>query len=60
MKRYGFLSMALVAAVTIGCNSNDRNNVNANPSGSAVGTAGTADRNTVSGGDSVEDPYPDR
>jgi putative membrane protein len=43
--------MVLVAAVTIGCNSNDRNNVNANPSGSAVGTAGTNDRNTVSGGD---------
>jgi putative membrane protein len=52
MKKYGFLSIALVAAVTIGCNSNDRNDVNAkNPSGSAVGTAGTADRDDVSSGD---------
>lgn len=53
MKRYGLLTMALVAAVTIGCNSSDRNNANANnPSGSPVGTAGTADdRNNVSMGD---------
>jgi putative membrane protein len=49
MKRYGFLTMALVAAVTIGCNSTDRNDVNANkPAGSAVGTAGTSE---VSNGD---------
>lgn len=53
MKRYGLLTMALVAAVTIGCNSNDRNNTSANtPAGSPVGTAGTADdRNNVSNGD---------
>jgi putative membrane protein len=52
MKRYGFLSIALVAAVTIGCNANDHKDVNAgNPAGSAVGTAGTEGRNAVSGGD---------
>jgi putative membrane protein len=53
MKRYGILSMALVAAFAVGCNSNSRTDANAaNPSGSPVGTAGTADRNNeVSGGD---------
>src|SRR5919112_4406807 len=53
MKRYGILSMALVASFAVGCNSNSRTDANAgNPSGSAVGTAGTADRkNEVSGGD---------
>ena len=52
MKRYGFLSIALVAAITMGCNANDCTDARANnPSGSAVGTAGTADRNTVSSGD---------
>lgn len=50
MKRYGFLSIALVAAITLGCNANDSREANA-PSGSAVGTAGTADRNAVSAGD---------
>jgi putative membrane protein len=51
MKRYGFLSMALVAALTVGCNSNNNKDVNAsNPStGGAVGTAGTD--NKVSNGD---------
>jgi putative membrane protein len=52
MKRYGFLSIALVAAVTIGCNANDRKDVNAsNPAGSAVGTAGSEARHEVSAGD---------
>jgi len=52
MKRYGFLSIALVAAITLGCNANDSRDANANnPSGSAVGTAGTNDRNAVSAGD---------
>jgi putative membrane protein len=50
MKRYGFLSIALVAAITLGCNANDSRDANA-PSGSAVGTAGTNDRNAVSAGD---------
>jgi putative membrane protein len=50
MKRYGFLSVALAAAVTIGCNSNARNDA-ANPSsGGAVGTAGSAE-SKVSNGD---------
>ena len=51
MKRYGFLSFALAAALTIGCNSNNNRDVNAsNPStGGAVGTAGTD--NNVSNGD---------
>lgn len=52
MKRYGFLSIALAAAVTIGCNSNARNDANAtNPSnGGAVGTAGS-EENKVSNSD---------
>ena len=50
MKRYGFLSIALVAAITLGCNANDSRDANA-PSGSAVGTAGTNDRNAVTAGD---------
>jgi putative membrane protein len=51
MKRYGFLSIALVAAITMGCNANDSRDANANnPSGSAVGTAGATDR-SVTGGD---------
>ena len=51
MKRYGFLSIALAAAVTVGCNSNHRNDTNATnpPAGGAVGTAGSADRNVKSG-----------
>jgi putative membrane protein len=51
MKRYGFLSIALAAALTIGCNSNHNKDVNAsNPStGGAVGTAGSD--NTVKNGD---------
>ncbi len=50
MKRYGFLSVALAAAVTIGCNSNARHDA-ANPSsGGAVGTAGSAE-SKVSNGD---------
>jgi len=52
MKRYGLLSIALAAAVTIGCNSNARNEANAaNPSsGGAVGTAGSGE-SKVSNGD---------
>ena len=53
MKRYGFLSIALAAALTVGCNSNNsKKDVNAsNPStGGAVGTAGN-DNNNVSSGD---------
>ena len=51
MKRYGFLSIALAAALTIGCNSNSNKDVNAsNPStGGAVGTAGSD--NNVKNGD---------
>jgi putative membrane protein len=51
MKRYGFLSIALAAALTIGCNSNSNKDVNAsNPStGGAVGTAGSD--NNVRNGD---------
>ncbi len=53
MKRNGFLAIALAAAVTIGCNSNDRKDVNAsNPSGSGSAPVGTAGTNTkVSNGD---------
>jgi putative membrane protein len=52
MNRYGFLSIALAAALTIGCNSNSNKDVNAsNPStGGAVGTAGS-ESNKVSNGD---------
>ena len=51
MKRYGFLSIALAAALTVGCHSNNNKDVNAsNPStGGAVGTAGSD--NNVSNGD---------
>ena len=51
MKRYGFLSIALAAALTIGCNSNKNKDVNASnpPAGGAVGTAGT--NSTASSGD---------
>ena len=43
MKRYGFLSIALAAAITLGCNSKNSNEANsANPpAGGAVGTAGS-------------------
>jgi len=43
MKRYGFLSIALAAALTIGCNSKGDRDVNASnpPAGGAVGTAGS-------------------
>ncbi len=52
MKRYGILSIALATAVTLGCNANESRDANANnPSGSAVGTAGTSDRNNVDAGD---------
>jgi putative membrane protein len=52
MKRYGFLSIALAAALTIGCNSNNNKDVNASnpPAGGAVGTAGSAS-NTASNSD---------
>lgn len=51
MKRYGFLSIALAAALTIGCNSNSNKDVNASnpPAGGAVGTAGS--NNNASSGD---------
>jgi putative membrane protein len=51
MKRYGFLSIALAAALAVGCNSNSKKDVNAaNPStGGAVGTAGND--NNVKDGD---------
>lgn len=52
MKRYGFLPIALAAALAVGCNSNaNKKDVNANPpAGGAVGTAGTEDHK-VSNGD---------
>jgi putative membrane protein len=52
MKRYGFLSIALAAALTFGCNSKSNKDVNATnpPAGGAVGTAGSEDHN-VSNGD---------
>jgi putative membrane protein len=52
MKRYGFLSIALAAAVTLGCNSNARHDASATnpPAGGAVGTAGSGE-STVSNGD---------
>jgi putative membrane protein len=45
MKRYGFLSIAMAAAITLGCNTNHRNDTNATnpPAGGAVGTAGSGD-----------------
>lgn len=51
MKRYGFLSIAMAAAITLGCNTNHRNDTNATnpPAGGAVGTAGSEDRNIKSG-----------
>jgi putative membrane protein len=50
MKRYGFLTIALAAALTIGCNSKGDKDVNASnpPAGGAVGTAGS---DNVKGGD---------
>jgi|RhiMethySRZTD1v2_1073278.scaffolds.fasta_scaffold17664_9 putative membrane protein len=50
MKRYGFLSVALAAALTVGCNSSDRKDTSAAnpPGGGAVGTAGS---DNVSSGD---------
>ena len=50
MKRYGFLSMALAAALTVGCNSSDHRDTSAAnpPAGGAVGTAGS---DNVSNGD---------
>jgi hypothetical protein len=52
MKRYGFLSIALAAALTFGCNTKNDKDVNAAnpPAGGAVGTAGSEDHN-VSNGD---------
>ena len=52
MKRYGFLSMALAAALTFGCNTKDHRDTTATnpPAGGAVGTAGSDDHN-VSNGD---------
>lgn len=50
MKRYGFLSIALATALTIGCNSNGRENASNPSTGGAVGTAGTEDHN-IKGGD---------
>jgi len=43
MKRYGFLPIALAAALAIGCNSKGDRDVNASnpPAGGAVGTAGS-------------------
>ena len=45
MKRYGFLTIALAAALTIGCNSNDRKDASNPPAGGAVGTAGSESTN---------------
>ncbi len=50
MKRYGFLTFALTAALTIGCNSADHKDAANPPAGGAVGTAGSGDHN-VSNGD---------
>jgi putative membrane protein len=50
MKRYGFLTIALAAALTIGCNSADHKDATNAPAGGAVGTAGSGDHN-VSNGD---------
>jgi len=51
MKRYGFLSMALAAALTMACNSTDHRDTSAAnpPAGGAVGTAGS--EGNVSSGD---------
>jgi len=51
MKRYGFLSIALAAAVTVGCQNgrNDTNATNPPAGGSAVGTAGAEDHNITNG-----------
>ena len=44
MKRLGFLSLALATALTVGCNRSQSPDTRANnPSGSAVGTAGSAE-----------------
>jgi putative membrane protein len=54
MKRIGLLSIALATAVTVACNGNARSdNAAANSANdpTAVGTAGEADRNTVSDAD---------
>jgi putative membrane protein len=45
MKRYGFLTFALAAALTIGCNSADHRDASNPPAGGAVGTAGSEDHN---------------
>ena len=50
MKRYGFLSIALAAALAVGCSNNHKDTSTANPPNGAVGTAGTEDHN-VSRGD---------
>ena len=50
MKRYGFLPIALAAALAIGCNSKDHTTASNPPAGGAVGTAGSEDHN-VSNGD---------
>ena len=50
MKRYGFLSIALTAALALGCNSNHKDTSTATPAnGGAVGTAGIEDHNVSSG-----------
>jgi putative membrane protein len=50
MKRYGFLPIALTAALAIGCNSGHKDTSTANPAnGGAVGTAGTEDHNLSRG-----------
>jgi len=54
MKRMGLLSIALATAVTVACNGNARNDnaaANTTSETAAVGTAGEADRNTVTDGD---------
>ncbi len=57
MKRYGFLSIALAAALTLGCNSNSNKDVNASnpPAGGAVGTAGSDKTASNSDKDFVKD-----
>ena len=51
MKKYGFLSIALVAAVTIGCNGTTARTSMRTTRPVQPSTAGTEGRNAVSGGD---------
>lgn len=54
MKRIGLLSIALAMALTVACNRNAPSNTTATTAANepnAIGTAGEADRNTVSTGD---------